>query len=244
VRSESEFQEVLRLVAEGLNDCEIARRTGIPRRTILDWRLGRRKRDRGVDCTKHVEELPRESYAYLLGLYLGDGYIATNARGVYALRIALDERYLNIVLWCMNAMQDVVPGNKVSLVDFGSHVEVKCHWKHWPCLFPQHGPGKKHTRPIVLADWQESIVDEHPKAFVRGLIHSDGTRFMNRVRVRGKDYAYPRYNFTNNSADIRTLFTRACDRLGVEWRQMNATNVSVARRASAAKLDALVGPKH
>ena len=20
------------------------------------------------------------------------------------------------------------------------------HWKHWPCLFPQHGPGRKHER--------------------------------------------------------------------------------------------------
>jgi hypothetical protein len=194
VRPESEFQEVLRLVAEGLNDCEIARRTGIPRRTILDWRLGRRKRDRGLDCTKHVEELPRESYAYLLGLYLGDGYIATNARGVYALR---------------------------------------------PCLFPQHGPGKKHTRPIVLADWQESIVDEHPKAFVRGLIHSDGTRFMNRLRVRGTT----RIRGTTSRTTAPTSARCSRDRLGVEWRQMNATNVSVARRASVAKLDAFVGPK-
>ena len=31
-------QEALRLVAEGLNDCEIGRRLGIPRRTIRDWR--------------------------------------------------------------------------------------------------------------------------------------------------------------------------------------------------------------
>ena len=29
-----------------------------------------------------------------------------------------------------------------------------CRWKHWPCLFPQHGPGRKHERPIVLEDWQ------------------------------------------------------------------------------------------
>lgn len=46
----------------------------------------------------------------------------------------------------------------------------------WSCLFPQHGPGRKHARPIVLADWQQEIVCEHPGRFLRGLIHSDGWR--------------------------------------------------------------------
>ena len=27
-------------------------------------------------------------------------------------------------------------------------------WKHWPCLFPQHGPGRKHERKIRLEAWQ------------------------------------------------------------------------------------------
>ena len=52
-------------------------------------------------------------------------------------------------------------------------------WRHWPCLFPQHGPGRKHERPIVLEDWQRTIVEEHPGPFLRGLFHSDGCRVMN-----------------------------------------------------------------
>lgn len=63
------------------------------------------------------------------------------------------------------------------------------------------------------------------------------------MRRHGRAYAYPRYTFTNGSADIRALFTASCDRLGIAWRQMNATNVSVARRASVERLDAFVGPK-
>ncbi|MFI9836970.1 helix-turn-helix domain-containing protein [Nonomuraea sp. NPDC051941] len=51
-----------------------------------------------------------------------------------------------------------------------------------PHLFPQHGPGKKHERPIVLEPWQREIVSAHPGRFVRGLIHSDGWRGTNRVR--------------------------------------------------------------
>jgi hypothetical protein len=75
------------------------------------------------------------------------------------------------------------------------------------------------------------------------LIHSDGSRFINRVRVNGKSYEYPRYNFTSASDDIRNLFTTTCDQLGVEWRQMNQRNISVARRASVARLDEFIGPK-
>src|SRR5436190_11895644 len=33
--------EALALVEAGLNDCEVSRRLGIPRRTILDWRRPR-----------------------------------------------------------------------------------------------------------------------------------------------------------------------------------------------------------
>ncbi|HEY4915913.1 MAG TPA: hypothetical protein VIH92_03335 [Solirubrobacteraceae bacterium] len=111
------------------------------------------------------------------------------------------------------------------------------------CLFPQHGRGAKHLRPIRLADWQAELVHEQPRKFIRGLIHSDGCRFLNRVRAGGKIYAYPRYNFTNASGDIRDLFTAACDLLGIEWRQMNARNISIARHESVSRLDGFVGPK-
>jgi hypothetical protein len=63
------------------------------------------------------------------------------------------------------------------------------------------------------------------------------------VRHGSRVYAYARYNFTNASEDIRGLFTSACERLGIEWQQMNARNISVARRDSVACLDRFVGPK-
>ena len=33
---------------------------------------------------------------------------------------------------------------------------MKSYSRHWPCLFPQHVPGKKHPRKIELAErWYE-----------------------------------------------------------------------------------------
>jgi hypothetical protein len=121
--------------------------------------------------------------------------------------------------------------------------KIQSYWNHWPCLFPQHGPGMKHQRPIVLAGWQQEIVARHPWPLIRGLIHSDGCRATNRVTVHGVRYAYPRYFFSNESADILRIMGAALDRVGVAWRFNRPNSISVARRAAVAALDEHVGPK-
>jgi hypothetical protein len=60
---------------------------------------------------------------------------------------------------------------------------------------------------------------------------------------RRAEYAYPRYFFSNLSADIRALFCEYCDRLGIRWTQSSRRNISVSHRESVALLDAFVGPK-
>ena len=110
-------------------------------------------------------------------------------------------------------------------------------------LFPQHGSGRKHERPIVLTDWQREITAAHPEQLIRGLIHSDGCRFVNRVRHGEKVYAYPRYMFSNRSRDIHAIFTDHLDQLGIAWRWSNDHTISIARREAVARLDEFVGPK-
>lgn len=129
---------------------------------------------------------------------------------------------------------------------------MKSYSKHLPCLFPQHGAGKKHDRSIALQPWQREFVDGHPWELIRGLIHSDGSRITNwttqRVGGAQKRYEYPRYFFTNASDDIIKLFTNALDTVGVEWKptHQNRTvkNISVAKRASVALMDTRIGPKY
>ena len=127
-------------------------------------------------------------------------------------------------------------------------VIVEASSKLLPEIFPQHGPGLKHNRPIVLTAWQRAVLDEHPERFLRGLIHSDGCRAVNRFKTklpsgRVAEYAYPRYFFSNLSADIRRLFCEYCERLGVRWTQSNHRNISVSHRHSVAILDGFIGPK-
>jgi hypothetical protein len=114
---------------------------------------------------------------------------------------------------------------------------------HGPCVLPQHGPGRKHERRIVLTRWQQDLIEADPWSLIRGLIHSDGCRAINRVRVHGKWYSYPRYFFANESRDILAIMGCALDLAGVAWRYNRPNSISVARQDGVALLDARVGPK-
>jgi hypothetical protein len=247
-RPASEVEAVLKLVAEGLNDCAISRATGIPRVTIREWRIygGQRRpgtrRVRRSDCPLcDGADIDAEWYAYLLGLYLGDGCLNECARKVFKLRVVLDLRYPQIIAECAEAMVAVRTGarGRVCYSYSTGCVYVTGYWKHWPCLFPQHGPGPKHKRPIVLRHWQEEIVSANPDRLLRGLIHSDGSRDLN--RVNGK--SYPRYQFTNHSEDIRKIFCQACDDFGIRYTRPSWRVISISKRPEVGKLDTIIGPK-
>ena len=176
-------------------------------------------------------------------MYLGDGWISRAPKGVFKLRIACDMHHPAIIRDVKATMIEVMPTSRVgTLWRIGGSwcAEVYSYSKAWPCLFPQHGPGRKHERRITLEPWQERIVDDQPELFIRGLIHSDGCRVLN--RVNGK--AYPRYHFTQVSDDIRRLFCRRLRQLDIEYTWNDARTVSIARRSSVVRLDEFVGPKH
>jgi len=196
---------------------------------------------RRCGSAKHRFDRLSTAYVYLLGMYLGDGCISRSAKDVFRLRIALDAKYPGIVEECATAMQAVVPWNNVhQQLTPKNYVEVHAYSKSWPCLLPQHGPGKKHEREIVLADWQQSLVDLVPRLLLRGLIHSDGCRFVN---TGSYGWRCPRYVFTNFSDDIKRIFCSACDQLGLHWTTAPPKSVYVSRKADVARLDQFVGPK-
>lgn len=157
----------------------------------------------------------------ILGLYLGDGCLTEMRRGVYRLRIVRCDAYPGPMDECEAAILAMKPPGEmvVGRVRKIGCTEIAAYWKHWPCLFPQHGPGRKHDRSIVMEPWQEEILHRHPSLLLRGLIHSDGWRGTNHVTVRGK-------------------------RFGVSWRQMNDHAIAVSKRSEVAKLDEVVGPKY
>lgn len=178
---------------------------------------------------------------------MGDGTV-THHGSHFGLNITLDDHYPGIVASAEHAMPAVGAPKVGRFQRPNDHgLRLYSYWGAWPKAFPQHGPGKKHKRKIELVPWQEEILDADPRPLLRGLIHSDGSRCVNRFKVMLKDglrsYAYPRYFFTNYSADIRGIFCRYCERLGIRWTQSSFKNISVSHRDSVAILDSFIGPK-
>ncbi|MGW6923396.1 helix-turn-helix domain-containing protein [Streptomyces sp. NPDC054950] len=253
-------QKAVTLLRNGTRNADVARQFNIPLGTVSYWKhMDRAKR--GECPGSHDPKCPRcdgraldeAAYSYLLGLYLGDGHVSHySEHRVPNLMITCAESWPGLMDECEQAMRAVFPDNSVCRVRRTGCRNVKVYSKHLHCLFPQHGPGKKHERLITLAPWQEAIVDAHPWEFIRGLIHSDGCRITNwtekTVGGERKRYEYPRYFFANKSDDIRKLFTNTLDKVGVEWttlaRGSDPFNISIARKASVALLDTHVGPKY
>lgn len=261
MRSSEERAKVIAL-KDTHNKSQISRMLGISRTTIRDIIFRYENptlTTKGSPFTKENSEkyrLPmmREAdpesevasyYAYILGLYLGDGHITKGPR-CYRMRITLDCKYPGIIEETIISINKVFPYNKTSLVfpKDSNCVVVVFHSSRLAEDFPQHGEGFKHDRDIILADWQQELVQLNPKEFLRGLIYSDGSRDVN--KVSGK--SYPRYQFTNKSEDIFNLCKKALDTLDVPYKTTmkyaaKQHVLSVAKRKHVESIDAFLGPK-
>jgi hypothetical protein len=244
------YQAVTKLLGTGLSDYEIAKRTGVNRGTVRNWRVADSPpatvlRDEAARNWT-VQDAP--AYCYLLGAYLGDGTICAQ-RGLW-IQIVNDRRYPGISAEIMAAMAVTFPG-LAPRKHPSSYGESDILCVSHPALlraFPQHGPGRKHLRPIVLAEWQLELTRAYPEALIRGLIHSDGCRALNQFQTklpsgRIASYSYVRYFFSNHSADIRQTFIDHCELLGIRVTQSNHRNLTVSHRKSVAILEKFVGPK-
>lgn len=243
------------MLRDGKANGEVAHQLRIPKGTVGYWKHLDRKRhpelyprSREGSCPAcHSWEVNEQPYAYLLGLYLGDGHII-HKRKHHTLSISCADAWPGLIAAAEEAMRLVMPTVAVRRRQRTGCTDVISPSRHWVCLFPQHGPGRKHKRSIVLEEWQEFVLGAHPEEFIRGLIHSDGCRVTNwttrTVAGEKKRYEYPRYHFTNESEDIRNLFTDTLDDLGIEWRYNKRNCISIAKRDSVAALDSFVGPKY
>lgn len=176
-------------------------------------------------------------YAYLLGMYLGDGHILKPPSWrSYRLRISIHPEQNIIEKLIKDCITELFPNNKFSYYDRGSYKEVGVYSNDLPLWFPQHGSGRKHERDIVLENWQKFIVEAFPEFFIMGLLHSDGCYYIRKV----SSYEYPSFQFTNKSKDIMNLFTDSLDIIKLKYKiQEKSSGVLVCnidRRSEVQKI--------
>lgn len=255
VRSDDIVHSALAAAARGLGDADNAALHGVHRSTIVRWRrlYGEQGRPRGQGHVQAVcprcdgGPLDERAYGELFGWYLGDGWISRQRRGVSGLHIVNDAKYTVANVQLKDPMRTVKPNSLPHSRRAPGCVITTVSWKHWPCLFPQHGPGRKHERVLGMQPWQWTIVEAHPADFLRGLFHSDGSLSQNTVHkdpLGGrKAYLYPRWQFSNASEEILGWCGGTLDLVGVRWRRSNTRVISVSRRPDVARLTALIGEK-
>ena len=137
-RPSDDTSAVSRLLGRGFSDYEIGRRTGISRSSVQRWRT------QGIprrECSKPSAWRPVDprSYCYLLGIYLGDGYLSKASARSPVLEISLDHAIrglLTSVLWPSSAQSGPNPGppdgrrRKAKQFDWSRQVL----FGHWPSL--------------------------------------------------------------------------------------------------------------
>jgi|SRR5664279_619122 len=255
IRSDQVVTSALRDSDLGIPDDLNAAKHGVAVKTIRRWReeyqvCGRPRGQKHLQARcPRCENVSLEgaAYAELLGWYLGDGHISRARRDVYALHIYNDLKYVDLNAHIQDLMRRVKPDSRPHTREMPGCLNTTVSWKHWPCLLPQHGPGRKHERKLTLEPWQQEVIEHFPADFLRGLFHSDGCRAKNwatrMVAGEKKRYEYPRWQFTNNSADIMRWCQETLDLLDIPWRQSYWKTLSVSKKAGVARLDELIGLK-
>lgn len=249
-------EKIFNLWKEGKNQSEASRALEVPRSTVRDYykrfSLGEYPNwHRGPAQTRldlfhcGFESHLAYQYLYLLGMYLGDGHITKvkslkNGNHNYRLRIFLDNLYPEIISRTEKAIEAVFPNSKAlrKPKKQSNCTVVYAYSNAFAELFPQHGPGTKHSRKITLENWQKRMIISNPKPFVKGLIESDGCRYLN--IVNGK--AYSSYSFTNKSEDLHSIFEWSCGIIGV-YPKRNGKNNNIRTRKAVELLDEFIGPK-
>jgi hypothetical protein len=96
----------------GVLDRENAAICGVSVAAIRHWRRGSRRSggEGAPGCPRcHDRPLDERAYAYLLGLYLGDGHLTVSRKAVWALSITCCDGWPGLMAQARLAMSAVMP---------------------------------------------------------------------------------------------------------------------------------------
>lgn len=242
MKSKDQRQKVFGYYKKGLNKSEISKLTDVSRSTIREWLDNPKPVNEVFNPQKYIIEKKIENeYSYILGLYLGDGYINQMPR-TWKLRFFLSGKYGDLNNFAVSQLKKIFPENVINPYQHPKHdmITIYVHSQKIPFLFPQYGKGMKHTRKIKLNEWQEEIIQ--PKFFIMGLFHSDGCYYIRKDKRTGKEYQS--YDFRNESDDLHNLFKKYCEMLGISCTfSSKPKNSHIYKKNYVTKMFEMIGTK-
>ena len=146
-------------------------------------------------------------------------------------------------------MKSVMPGSQVArYLTVSTASRSRATRGHGPVCSPNTDLGGSTPGGSGWRSGSQELAERWPEALLRGMIQSDGCRFINN-RGRSDTWTTPRYAFGNVSTDVTSIFCTACDRLGLRWTaafpsdERKAETIYVSRKADVARMDEFIGPK-
>ncbi|MBI5029988.1 MAG: LAGLIDADG family homing endonuclease [Chloroflexi bacterium] len=174
---------------------------------------------------------PSVDFAYLIGVIAGDGCI-TRAGHVYKLEISCDAAYPELIVIFQDLIARLTGLRTTSIKVKGKRcVRVVANSAGIPELLGLP-PGAKSKNGFRVPEWIFENV-EYVKAFVRGLIETDGT--VAEVYRHGGWYAHIHFSAANPI--IMDAFLRAVEILGYSFKRVGPkaymANTALARKFAA-----------
>ena len=120
--------------------------------------------------------------AYVVGAAIGDGNLSNPNGRATRLRISCDTKYPALMVKIRDAVQSVMPENKVA-VQFRSSsncADISCYSNQWEEVLGWHvGQGSKYIQNVRIPEWIREN-REYTIHCLRGLIETDGCLYNDR----------------------------------------------------------------
>jgi hypothetical protein len=126
--------------------------------------------------------MDRNTLAYVVGIAIGDGNLSNPNGRATRLRISCDTKYPALMVKIRDAVQEVMPDNKVA-VQFrpsSNCADISCYSNQWEEMLGwEAGRGSKFIQNVRIPQW---ITDdkEYTIRCLRGLLETDGCIYNDR----------------------------------------------------------------
>jgi hypothetical protein len=118
--------------------------------------------------------------AYVVGLAIGDGNLSKFPRTA-RLRVTCSDKYPKLIERIRNAIQELFPQNKVSIVERVENcTDISCYSTQWEELLGwRASDGSKVKQLVRVPEWIKDDVS-YAKQCLKGLIETDGCIYIDR----------------------------------------------------------------
>ena len=151
--------------------------------------------------------MQKETLAYVIGIAIGDGNLSNPNKRAVRLRITCDNKYENTIINFVDAIQQIMPANKVSVQKRKVNcVDISCYSNKWENILGwKVGHGSKCAQNVSVPSWIKRN-KKYCRYCLKCLFETDGSVY--------KDRAYLMANFVTTIPALATAVLSMIEKIG------------------------------